>query len=61
MNDVITPDEFEERLITIRETARTETRCIYQMCDLVIELLSALGYEDGAEVFSDAINDSIRW
>lgn len=61
MNDVITPEEFEERLITIRETSNTDARCLYQMSNLIVEVLSDLGYEDGAEVFADVVADSLRW
>ena len=61
MNDVITPEEFEERLITIRETSNTDERCLYQMSTLIVELLSDLGYEDGAEVFDDIVTDYLRW
>ena len=54
MNDAISPEEFEERLLTIRETAkRTEVQ--YQMHCLVVDLLVELGYEDGADIYAETV------
>ena len=55
MNGAITPSEFEERMLTIRETSRTENECLYRMHGVVIELLVDLGYEDGADIYEETV------
>ena len=55
MNDAMTPDEFEERLLTIRETVNPKSERIYQMHMLVVDLLIELGYEVGAEIYADDV------
>lgn len=60
MNDnIITPSELEERLLTIQETTKTKSERIYQMHQLVIELLTDLGYEDGADIYAENVQDNI--
>lgn len=51
----ITPDEFEERLLTISETASTDRECRCEMHLLVVELLTALGYDAGADIYAEAV------
>ena len=55
IENAIPPDELEERLLTIRETARTKVERKYQMHTLVIELLTDLGYEVGAEIYAETV------
>ena len=55
MDNAMTATEFEERLLTIRETARSDMDCLFQMHCLVIELLGDLGYEDGADVYAETV------
>ena len=54
MESAITPEEFEERMLTITETTRTRAERVYEMKKLVVELLIDLGYGDGAEIFADS-------
>ena len=50
MNEIVSKEEFRERMEYISKLTDTETK--HRSADsLMAEYLSALGYEDGIEVF----------
>lgn len=57
LQNAMTPAEFEERVLTIRETAKTKSERIEEMQNLIIDLLTELGYEDGADIFAETVNE----
>lgn len=50
--NVLTPEEFEERMIYIRNEYLDDWEMSHkEMDDCMIELLCSLGYEAGCEIF----------
>ncbi len=50
MNEIVSKEEFRERMEYISKLTDTETK--HKSADsLMAECLSALGYEDGIEIF----------
>lgn len=46
----MTPDEFEERMVTIFETIDDNAEAINTAVHLMVDLLEELGYADGLDV-----------
>ena len=55
MDEIMTPEEFEEQMLTIAETVRMESERRHKMHNLVIDLLTELGYEVGAEIYAETV------
>ena len=50
---MISPKEFAEKMRQIAEKRDDEEVCHVEMDDYICEILKALGYEEGVEIFED--------
>lgn len=50
---MISPKEFAEKMKQIAEKRDDEEVCHVEMDDYICEVLKALGYEEGVEIFED--------
>ena len=54
MNPIMSPEEFADRMRQIAEGTWNDTEGRHEMADeLMCELLEAMGYEEGIEIFDD--------
>ena len=57
-NNYMTPDEFTDEMIRIRNECCDDPEIKYrEMQDFMCDLLVNLGYEEGVDIFLDAVSE----